>query len=518
MRRRQPRPTQGRLQDVRVLRGVVQSVDKLRHAYTVADEVGGVHQNIQYAPTYITTDGSGSFVSPERNSVVWLMFPSTGRTPFIFAFSVPPKQTDEGDEGEEPDDFRQNRPVINEGDQVLASGRNGGFAILRSSGVLEVGASQLAKRVYLPLRHTIRDFFENWFGHGVGGSLTWEARREDDQHGVDRTPIEFKLDVKEFAEDEPIIKLRVGRVAEEDAEALPQGALGAIIGSLNINEKVKLWVDRNGTVASVIYGPTTASFMGPRVEYFSSQLTTRVRGRLIEHLGDRRTTVTRDCTTTVGGNHTTQARGVISQESGTAYRRQVGTDELVEVGGKSLRSVATDQTISVGGNQRVTVGGDAGESVGGDANRTVTGVWTLLVANQNGADLGASLKVAQGKLLMQSVLGDIVIGVGPTEDSLISKITMKLDGTVKVEGPLGTTSVEMNSTGVKVATPGGSLVLDAGGNVQMGPAGPAGGVVTTLTHPVDFMTGIPIKGSAQVGAGGAPSVTAIPPTFSPTGG
>jgi hypothetical protein len=445
------------------------------------------------------------------------MFPSVGDTPFIFAFSIAPKQTDAGDDNEDPNDFRLNRPVIGEGDQVVASSPGGGFLILRRGGTLEMGASEFAKRVFIPIRNTVRDYFENWFGHGAGGSFGWETRREDDQHGVKRTPVELKLDVKEFAEDSPIIKVRLGRIAEEDAEQIPQGQVASIIASLNINDRVKYWVDRQGGVASVVYGPTTASYQGPRVEHFSGQVSRRIRGRLIEFYGSQNKTIADDYKVALGGDHVVEAKGSIRRTSTGAYRRTVGTDEVIDIGGRAARTISGSAAEQVGGDFQSSVGGSSSRSVGGDTNDTTTGAWTMLVANKGIADVGASLKVLNGQLLLQSVVGDIVIGVGPTPDSLVSKITMKIDGTYKLEGPLGTTTVEVNATGVQISTPGGSFAIDAAGNVRLGPTGPGGAVVTTLTHPVDFMTGIPIMGSSQVGAAGAPSLVAIPPTFAPTG-
>jgi len=509
-------PTDGRLRPVRVVKGVVQAVNTLAHNYDVLDKFGGMHRGIKYVPAFVNSDGAGSFLTLEQGTVVWLLFPSTARTPFIFACETPPRQLDEGDAQEDPNDFRQNRPVLNEGDHMLASSAQGGFAVLRASGVLEFGATQFAKRLYVPIRNTIRDYFENWFVSAASGSMSWTSRREDDRHGEDRTPVEFKLDFKEFSEDEPIIKVRAGRVQEEDAKQLPFGKTDSIIAVLNINNGAKVWVDRAGNVSSVVYGGVVHAFEGPVVQSFASQLSRTVRGKLIDKFGDVRREVTRTRTVTTGQADTVSAGTLVRQARGN-HVLTVGEKQLVDVGGDSVRKVAGNQVRSTGASLKDTIGGSASRTVGENSEDIVAGAMSVVVSNMNGDEFGSVHKVAQGKLLLQASLDDIMFGVGPTVESLLSKVTMKLDGTIKMEGVAGTVVVELNSTGASITTPGGTISVDNSGTVVQGPAGPAGAVVTTLSHPVDFMTGIPIKGTGSVGAGGAPNVIALPSSFASMG-
>jgi hypothetical protein len=499
--------------DVKVFRGKVVSVDPLRWTATVVDEDNGVHQDIAVNPTYITTGGAGSFHLPAVNSMVWLMRPSTGRTPFILASSTSPKQTDEGDDAEDPNDLRQNRPVLAEGDHMLASTEEGGFVIVRNSGVIEIGSSQFAKRFYIPLRNTIRDFFENYLQHAAGGSHTWEARREDDQHGVDRTPTEWKLDLKEFAEDGPLIKVRMGRSAEEDAESVPQGVKGGIVASLNINDRYKVWIDRNGCMASVTYGAVTTSHVGPRTDYFDATHTHRVRGRLVERFGDRSTEVERNDEALVRGSRRAEVTRDDVEVIGGSVTRTVGGTSTEHIDGESKRYVGGED-LSVQGNQNTTVSGGASETVGEDKATVIAGGWDVIVHNKDNRSPGLSVAVSLGAIKLLGTTDDIVIGIGKAPSPLLfAQITLSPSGKVKLSGASGNVTVELNNTGVRVATKGGTIDLDAAGNIQMGPAGPAGAVVTTMTHKVDFVTGIPIMGSASVGVTGVPSVTTIPPTF-----
>lgn len=500
--------------EVAVFKGKVISTDPVRWTATVVDEDNGVHQDVAINPAYITSGGSGSFVLPEVNSLVWLMRPSTARTPFILASATAPRQIDGGDDEEDPNDFRQNRPVLGEGDHMIASTDEGGFVIARASGVIEIGSSQFAKRFYIPLRNTIRDFFENYLQHAAGGTFSWEARREDDQHGTDRTPTEWKLDIKEFAEDGPLIKVRMGRIAEEDAESVPQGVVGGIVASLNINDKYKVWVDRDGSIASVTYGAVTTSHVGPRADYYDSTHTHRVRGRLVEMFGDRATEVTRDDTSTVRGSVRRTVTRDVTENIGGKVVRTVGGTQEERIDGESVRSVG-GETLSVQGNQSTTVAGGSTETVGEDKSTIIAGAWDLVINNKDNRPEGFSLAVALGKISIQGTTDDIIIGIGKQPNPLLfAKIVLSPSGKVLVSGASGNVSVELNSTGARVSTPGGSIDIDAAGNIQMGPKGASGAVVTTMTHKVDFVTGIPIIGSSAVGVTGIPSLLATPPTFS----
>ena len=61
----------------------------------------------------------------------------------------------------------------------------------------------------------------------------------------------------------------------------------------------------------------------------------------------------------------------------------------------------------------------------------------------------------------------------------------------------------MNTTGAALTTAGGEISIDQAGFVNIGGTNTGAGngrVVTTLTHPVCFVTGAPIGGSTTVGA------------------
>ena len=103
-----------------VYRAKILSVDKVKWTCTVQSELDNkVYDGVPIEPTCINSDGGGQFFLPETNSVVWCCRPNKEVTPFIMGAATLPAQLDEGDDEEDPNDRRFNRPVVNEGDNVL---------------------------------------------------------------------------------------------------------------------------------------------------------------------------------------------------------------------------------------------------------------------------------------------------------------------------------------------------------------------------------------------------------------
>jgi hypothetical protein len=252
------------LQPVAILRGRVTAVDPVRYVMSVIDENGSVFEGVQMMASHGGANGQGTFTMPEVDSSVLLCRSSLSKTPFILGFSAMPTLTSE-DENEEPNDFRNNRPVLNEGDYAIF-GDGGSFVVARKGGVLELGASQVARRWYLPLESAIADFCENYLLQHAGGTIQWESRTSDAA-----VPTEFHMEVKEFSDGEPVIDFRMGRIAEEDDTSLADGAVGAAVLRLNVNNKFRHWVDRDGNVQSSTFGTTVIAEAATQLP-FSSQV------------------------------------------------------------------------------------------------------------------------------------------------------------------------------------------------------------------------------------------------------
>lgn len=52
-------------------------------------------------------------------------------------------------------------------------GRDGNFVILHRGGVLQIGATELAQRIYVPLQNLVTDISQNYHHLNTGGSINW---------------------------------------------------------------------------------------------------------------------------------------------------------------------------------------------------------------------------------------------------------------------------------------------------------------------------------------------------------
>lgn len=210
--------------------------------------------DLQIMSPYIHyNNGEGFTCIPEVGAIAVVAFPSDGDSPFIMGFLTGPelegaesgdlqsKVEDPGVESEEdlPNaqsttaggstttgtttsdaSFRGGRPILNPGD-MLWQGRDENFIVLKRGGVLQLGATNVCQRAYIPLLNFIRDFSENYELNTAAGTLSWTVQRqENDPSG--NAPTEFVLLTREYAQDKKAsIKVSIGSL--EDAEKPPEG-------------------------------------------------------------------------------------------------------------------------------------------------------------------------------------------------------------------------------------------------------------------------------------------------------
>jgi hypothetical protein len=138
-------------------------------------------------------NGEGIYFLPEVGSLCWLCTPSDGSMPFVLAWA---SAASDGD-------FRAMKQELNPGDIYLGT-RDENFLVLRRGGVVQIGATPLAQRIFLPINNTIRDFCENYELHTIGGDLTWSVDVSEKTSSGMR-PTLLSLSAREYAEDEDAI-------------------------------------------------------------------------------------------------------------------------------------------------------------------------------------------------------------------------------------------------------------------------------------------------------------------------
>lgn len=517
--RANPSTTATHLHGVQVVKGIIQTVDPVRWVASVIPIQGGMPiEDIPINPMSVGADGQGSFYMPEVNTPVWLCRPSDERTPFILAGATLPRQLDDSDDEENPNDHRMNRPVLGEGDQMISGPGASPFIILRKGGSLEIGSTQMAQRIYIPLQDTIREFFNNYEQNAAGGKMSWRVTPDDSFFGSGQDSVEWRLRVKEFADEDPMIDIGLGRISSENDTAAFGGLAGDIVGRILINDAFELWVDKEGNIQRTLDGTVMDSIGGRKIEFIASDFIQVARGVVNQDLGSRSTKIHRGEQLDVGGSTEIRRRGNLTEQiDGVVTRSQGQTTE--EYRGL-FRSVKGDAHLTATANIKQLASGNMDIGAGQKWDEKVGGKKSVTVTNANyptGELTGYEVTVVAGSYELHTVTDEVQITAGPFKTAALAKVSIKPTGVIVMESTFGIVSMEMNATGVKLSTIGGSIELGHGGLVKLGPGGPLGAVVTTLTHPVDRVTGTPILGSANVVAGGAPSPVGSPTTGFITG-
>lgn len=144
--------------------------------------------DIQIASPYLHPDrGEGIYALPEVGASCVICITSDTTAPFVLSFVTPFEElSDTSDDEQAPlgtgrnnafsdVTFRGGRLPGKPGDIVLR-GRDGNFVMLHRGGVLQVGSTQLAQRIYLPLTNLITDVSQNYNHFNTGGSIRWGLR------------------------------------------------------------------------------------------------------------------------------------------------------------------------------------------------------------------------------------------------------------------------------------------------------------------------------------------------------
>ena len=186
-----PAPTQGALIPAKIERARVIDVDISTYTLTVATAFAKKPMTaIPFATPYQHfNNGEGIYFMPEVGSLCWLCEPSDGSVPFVLAWCS----------AQDEADFTARKQQLNPGDIYLGT-RDENFLILRRGGVVEIGATGICQRIFMPVNNTINDFCENYNLHSLGGDLEWTIKR--DENTTDGTrPALLGLYAKEFADD-----------------------------------------------------------------------------------------------------------------------------------------------------------------------------------------------------------------------------------------------------------------------------------------------------------------------------
>lgn len=215
--------------------------------------------DIQIGSPYTNfNNGEGFYAFPEVGSICQVCVPGDTSPPFVLSFLMPHELTNGAADdaplgtrshGAPPANatdasFAGGRPRAKPGDMGIR-GRDGNFVRLHRGGVLEIGATALSQRIFVPLNNLIIDVSENYAHYNTGGAVLWGL-----QDGPSQTnfPTQYMQTFRVFANDKYAdVRLCVGKVynpyPEPDggtklaAAGVGQGADNPIICELSVSPK-----------------------------------------------------------------------------------------------------------------------------------------------------------------------------------------------------------------------------------------------------------------------------------------
>jgi hypothetical protein len=194
--------------------------------------------------------GEGIYVMPEVGATVWVCQSiEVDSRAFVLGFGGVPDQQGT---------FRANRRTMNPGDIYLGT-RDRNSITLRRGGIVQIQATPLSQRIYVPLGNVIRDICEAYDMQTFAGSLQWQVDRTASTTTGDR-PTRLKVLVKELADDKyPIAELTIGDNAQTEKalllEVFDKGGDGRSV-------QVSLQVKKNGDVLWDIEGKWSVEAKG----------------------------------------------------------------------------------------------------------------------------------------------------------------------------------------------------------------------------------------------------------------
>lgn len=193
--------------------------------------------DVQVAAPYLHAHSAeGAYACPEVGAKCMVCIPSDGAPPFVLCFLMSSETLSAGGKSTGAT-YAGGRGRGKPGDIVL-QGRDGNFCRLHRGGVLQIGSTDLAQRIYIPMGNLITDISQNYAHFNSGGAINWGVRSTAKDSDLDT---EFRQTFRVYADDEfADVRLAVGKVSQPVLE--PSGANGETsnLEQLNIaNDKTK---------------------------------------------------------------------------------------------------------------------------------------------------------------------------------------------------------------------------------------------------------------------------------------
>lgn len=521
--------------------GRIRDVHPEKWTVDVSLSDGGYIESIPVAAPYLHyQEGEGIYAMPEVDAPCIIFTGSGGSGPCVMCFT-PLRRTDLGEESVPEDNHSVGRDTATPGD-IFLHGRDGNFVRVRRAGFVEVGASDFCQSIYFPVGDLIRTICMNHETF-VGGSY-FKTNVIDDPSVPDEgpTPVQVDIMIQEYAEKAPLMDIKLGHVVDDEGRHLAGADAGQIVGRLLVFSQqtvddaeqagldpspdqavLSMRFDRNGNAEQIMSGQYLLK-MGSRRLFITGSDVQLVDGNRSERVHGNKDT-------NVGGDHAEHAKGsrtissdgplYLSGERIVFSQRRSREDQLE---GSQNTVVGGSRNDEIAGDNRVVAGGGSANTCAGNRS-TVTGgkhFTTVVHGAEPGSVLQGAiaslLQVVDGTIRQHAMAGDIEVMVGP---SAAPYCRVRLHAAPNRPNEFGRVSIEWLNPRQHLIIDGltghieyknsvGEWVMDPSGRTKIGLQDqPAGNVVTTLTHPICYVTGAPILGCAAVAAAGPPVPTQV---------
>lgn len=172
--------------------------------------------DVQVGSPYLHyNNGEGIFVMPELGAQCLVGIPGDTTGPVVLTFTTPHETVAASDTEAQRVTFAAGRPPAKPGDIMLRT-RDGNFITLHRGGVLQIGATEVAQRIYIPVGNYITDISENYNHYNASGSITWGIQEGP---SVENIPSRFTQTFRVHANDEfADVRVSCGKVLDAVAE------------------------------------------------------------------------------------------------------------------------------------------------------------------------------------------------------------------------------------------------------------------------------------------------------------
>jgi len=549
-----------------LLEARVIDVDADKHIYRVQFIRGEEPaDSVASFATYAGNRGGGWMGGvPEVGDYCLVASPTYGETYSILAYKTLPrgetlnKQLEDGEysNSSKRDDYSAGRLPVKPGDMGIWSASKAYVAVRRSGDVEIVGSPVTATR-WFPTEQAIRSICGTMETLGFFGTSSWYTHRDEAREAAGETPTGYSAWVKTHAEAAPNVNVELGAVLGEEKTKLPGRKLrhtrrpGGVCLRLEIFDQE--FADRYAALAQMPDGAGARLSLKAdeegNVQWLQTGTYTRSMGNRVEHVAGReRKQVDGDSYTFGEGNYTVERGGFVQLHGSRGAGISTGGDFVLECDRFIVRAgndeIKTDRGYSIHAGERLSLKGDGpfDMGAGGDASMTfaralaqsVGGAWvTNVLGSADQANLGKDVeqwgvKVHRGAAHLRSVQGSFELSIGPDANP-VARLRMFQDprnpgqiGRIHLGFPLTNSGLTLSPDGAwELTGPTGGIKADAAGRIQIGKdVNAVGNVITTLSHPHCFVTGIPTRGHSDVvvSAGpllpltGVPSTGVTPPT------